>query len=156
MPEFVPGFEYVTYIAATPEQVWQALTSREISRKYFFARSIEVDCRPDGKFVLRMEDGRVDSQGRVVDCDPPRKLSVTWRVEWLEEYRTLPEALITFTIEPAGEVVRLTLSEAHSPKLDDKYKEGGKRGWPMILSGLKTLLEIGKPLPITPPQPPKS
>jgi hypothetical protein len=37
-----------------------------------------------------------------------------------------------------------------------KYKEGGKHGWPMILAGLKTLLETGKPLPLPPPQPPKS
>jgi uncharacterized protein YndB with AHSA1/START domain len=156
MPDFVRGFEYVIYVGATPEKVWQALTSPEISRKFFFGRSVEVDCRLDGKFVLRMEDGKVDSQGRVVECDPPRKLSVTWRVEWLEEYRDLPEALVTFTIEPAGEVVRVTFVEGQAPKLDAKYKEAGKHGWPMVLCGLKTLLETGKPLPITPPQPPKN
>jgi uncharacterized protein YndB with AHSA1/START domain len=157
MPDFVRGFEYVTYIAATPEKVWQALTSPEISRKYFFGRSVEIDCRVGGQFVLRIEDGKVvDSQGKVVECDPPRKLSFTWKVEWLEEYRDLPEALVTFTIEPAGEVTRLTFTEGQSPKLDAKYKEAGKHGWPMVLSGLKTLLETGKALPITPPQPPKS
>jgi len=143
-PQFAPRTEYVTYIGSTPEQVWQALTSPELSRKYFFGRSVEVDCRIDGSFVLRMPDGRVDSQGRVVECDPPRRLSVTWRVEWLEEFRQL-----------AAEVVRLTLTESHPPSLDEKYAEGGRRGWPMILSGLKTLLETGKPLPITPPQPPQ-
>ena len=156
MPDFVPGFEYVTYIAATPEKVWQALTSREISPTYFFGRSVEIDCRVGGQFVLRMKDGKVDSQGQVVECDPPRKLSFTWKVEWLDEYRHLPEALVTFTLDPAGEATRLTFTEGHSPKLDAKYKEAGKHGWPMVLCGLKTLLETGKPLPITPPQPPKS
>ena len=156
MPDFVRGFEYVTYIAATPETVWQSLTSPEISPTYFFGRSVEIDCRVGGKFVLRMADGKVDSQGHVVECDPPRKVSFTWKVEWLEEYRDLPEALVTFTIEPAGEVTRVTFTEGQSPKLDAKYKEAGKRGWPMVLSGLKTLLETGKPLRLTPPQPPKS
>jgi uncharacterized protein YndB with AHSA1/START domain len=108
MPDFVPGFEYVTYIAATPEKVWQALTSPQASPTYFFGRSVEIDCRVGGKFVLRMKDGKVDSQGKVAECDPPRKLSFTWKVEWLEEYRHLPEALVTFIIEPAGEVTRLT------------------------------------------------
>src|SRR4051812_42578062 len=106
-PEFVLGFEYVVYIATTAETLWQALTSQELSRKYFFGRSVEIECRTGGRFVLRMPDGRVDSQGKVMACDPPLRLSVTWHVEWLEEYRKLPEALITFAIEPAGDVVRL-------------------------------------------------
>ena len=79
---------------------------------------------------------------------------MTWHVEWLEEYRKLPKGLVTFVIEPVGDVVRLTLIEAHSPALDEKYKQGGKHGWPMILSGLKTLLETGKPLAIPMPPPP--
>jgi activator of Hsp90 ATPase-like protein len=141
MPEFVPGFEYVTYIAATPEQVWQALTNPEISRKYFFARSIEVDCRPDGR------GGGLRSAAQAVGHLAGRMAG------------GIPQAAGSahHLHDRAGrEVVRLTLSEMHSPKLDDKYKEGGKRGWPMILSGLKTLLETGKLLPITPPQPPKT
>jgi uncharacterized protein YndB with AHSA1/START domain len=155
MPDFVPGFEYVTYIAATPEKVWQALTSAQISPTYFFGRSVEIDCRVGGiRPAHEGRQGRLPGQGG--ECDPPRKLSFTWKVEWLEEYRRLPEVLVTFIIEAAGEVTRLTSIEGQSPKLDAKYKEAGKHGWPMVLCGFKTLLETGKVLPITPPQPPKS
>ncbi|MBI2487128.1 MAG: SRPBCC domain-containing protein [Deltaproteobacteria bacterium] len=84
----------------------------------------------------------------MLECDPPRRLSVTWHLEWLEEYRhNLPEAIVTFELDPLGDVVRLTMSEFHPEPIEDKYLEGGRRGWPLILSGLKSLLETGRALP---------
>jgi len=144
---FTPKTVYVTYIVTTVEKLWAAITSPELSREYFFGRSMESDWKIGSTFILRMEDGRVDSQGKVLECDPPRRLSVTWHVEWLEEYRHLPENLVTFQLDPLGEVVRLTMTESHQEPIDDKILEGGRRGWPVILSGLKSLLETGSPLP---------
>jgi hypothetical protein len=43
MTDFKPKTVYVTYIAATPEKVWQALTSSEFTRKYFWDRTIEIE-----------------------------------------------------------------------------------------------------------------
>ena len=40
---FKPGIVYAIYIAATPEKVWQALTSAEFSRQYFSGLAVEVD-----------------------------------------------------------------------------------------------------------------
>jgi uncharacterized protein YndB with AHSA1/START domain len=142
-----PSTVIITYIVATAERVWEALTSPEFTRQYFFGRAVELEQRAGGVFRLTMDDGRVDSQGKVLECDPPRFLSVTWHVEWVEEFRRLPEAIVTFRIEPFGSLVRLTVSEFHDESLDPKYLEGGRQGWPLILSGLKTLLETGKPLP---------
>ena len=34
--KFKPAIVYTIYIASTPEKVWQALTSAEFSRQYFF------------------------------------------------------------------------------------------------------------------------
>jgi uncharacterized protein YndB with AHSA1/START domain len=146
---------YVVYIAAAAEKVWEALTSGEYTRRYFFGRRIESDWRVGSEWALRMEDGRVDVAGRVLEADPPRRLSVSWRVEWIEEMRHLPEAIVTYTIEPAGDgVVRLTMEEAHPTPIPAGLLEGGRQGWPMILSGLKTLLETGRPLAIPVPAPP--
>ena len=50
-------------------------------------------------------------------------------------------------IDALGDVVRLTVSEFHPKGIDEKYAEGGRRGWPIILSGLKSLLETGRSLP---------
>lgn len=148
---------YVTYIAATPERVWEALTSGEHTRRYFFGRRIESDWKEGSTWTLWMPDGRADVSGKVLKADPPRLLSVSWRVEWVAEMRDLPDSIVTYTIEPVGEgIVRLTMEEAHPTPIPEELLEGGRQGWPMILSGLKTLLETGRPLPIPVPQPPQA
>jgi uncharacterized protein YndB with AHSA1/START domain len=151
---FKPKTVYVTYIAATPAKVWQALTSPEFTKLYFFGRTIELEPKVGGAFRFRMADGRVDVQGKVVEYDPPRKLSVTWHVEWIEEFRKLPESLVTYEIVQAGEAVRLTMTESHSWDVPDAILAGGRMGWPAILSSLKSLLETGKALAIK-MEPPK-
>ena len=113
MSEFKPKTVYVTYIASTPEKVWAALTQPAFTQQYFFGRSIEIEPREGGSFVLRMPDGRIDVKGKVVTWDPPHRLAVTWLVDWIEDMRNLPECLVSYDIEQAGEAVRLTLTEAH-------------------------------------------
>src|SRR3954468_18062964 len=77
-----PAIVYTIYIASTPEKVWLALTSAEFSRKYFFGNAVEVDLRVGGAYVLRQPDGSVHISGEVVECDPPRNLTVTFNVNW--------------------------------------------------------------------------
>ncbi len=143
---------YVIYIAATPEKVWAALTLSSFTTQYFFGRSVESDWRTGSQWILRMPDGRVDVRGEIRESDPPRKLAVSWNVDWLES--KLPECLVTYEIEPVGhDLVRLTMTEAHPMPVPAHLLEGGRKGWPMILSGLKSLLETGRPLNIPVPQP---
>lgn len=145
---------YVTYIAASPKQVWAALTSSEFTTQYFFGRSVESDWKKGSPWILRMPDGRIDVRGEVRESDPPRKLVVSWIVDWSET--KLPESIVTYDLEQIGEnLVRLTMTETHPTPIPAYLLEGGRRGWPMILSGLKSLLETGKPLHIPVPQPPK-
>lgn len=147
---------YVTYIASTPEKVWAALTSSEFTSQYFFGRSVESDWKVGSPWGLRKPGGAPDVTGVVRESDPPKKLVVSWKVEGPPEFKDLPECLVTYEIEPFGDhVVRLTMIEAHPTPIPAHLLEGGRRGWPMILSGLKSLLETGKPLPIPTPQPPK-
>ena len=147
-PQFKPKTVYVSYIASTPEKVWEALTRPEFTTQYFFGRSVEIEPKPGGSFILRMPDGRVDVKGRVVEWSPPRRLAVTWTVDWIPAMRALPECLVTYEIAPAGEAVRLTMSESHQWDAPDDLLAGGRAGWPAILSSLKTLLETGKALSV--------
>src|SRR5215469_6602459 len=61
-PKFVPKTIYITYIASTPEKVWEALTSSEFTRRYFFGRSVEIEGKAGGRFAMRMPDGRSTSR----------------------------------------------------------------------------------------------
>jgi uncharacterized protein YndB with AHSA1/START domain len=151
---FKPATVYTIYIAATPEQVWQALTSAEFSRKYFFGNAVEVDLKIGGAYIVRAPDGALHISGEVLECDPPKKLSITFNVNWPELIEKLGPTLVTYEIEPAGDAVRLTMTESHDRPLSDDILSGGRQGWPAILSSLKSLLETGEALVVKmqPPQ----
>ena len=147
---------YVTYIASPAEKVWAALTSGEFTREYFFGRSVESDWRTGSAWKLRKPDGTVDVYGVVQVSERPRKLVISWKVDGPPDLKDLPECIVSYEIEPLGDaVVRLTMTEAHPTPIPAYLLEGGRQGWPMILSGLKSLLETGKPLSIPTPQLPK-
>ena len=151
---FKPTTVYTIYIAATPAQVWEALTTAELSRRYFFGNAVEVDLKVGGAFIVRAADGSLHIGGEVFECAPPRRLTVTFNVKWPALIEKLGPTLVTYEIEPAGNAVRLTMTESHDRPIDDDILSGGRQGWPAILSGLKSLLETGEPLAVkmAPPQ----
>ena len=151
---FKPAIVYTIYIASTPEKVWEALTTADFSRKYFSGLAIEAELRPGGAFIVRAPDGSVHISGEVIACDPPKKLTVTWNVNWPGLVEKLGPTLVTYEIEPSGESVKITMLQSHDRPISDDILSGGRAGWPAILSSLKSVLETGKPLVIKmePPQ----
>jgi uncharacterized protein YndB with AHSA1/START domain len=146
--KFKPATVYTIYIASTPEKVWEALTSAELSRKYFFGNSVEIELKVGGKYIVRQPDGALHISGEVLACEPPRKLTFTFNVNWPALIEKLGPTLVSYDIEPAGDAVRLTMTESHDRPLSDDILSGGREGWPAILSSLKSLLETGRPLAI--------
>ena len=151
---FKPTTVYTIYIAATPEKVWQALTSAEFSQKYFFGNSVAIEQRVGGAFIVRTPDGALHISGEVFECDPPRKLTFTFNVNWPALIEKLGPTLVSYEIEPAGNATKLTMTESHDRPIDDDILSGGRQGWPAILSSLKSLLETGNALEVkmAPPQ----
>ncbi|MFZ2156464.1 MAG: SRPBCC family protein [Bradyrhizobium sp.] len=152
--QFKPAIVYTIYIASSPEKVWEALISAEFTRKYFHGFAVEIDLKVGGAYVLRAPDGSVHISGEVIECDPPRKLTTTFNVNWDGLAEHLGMEIVTYEIERAGDAVRLTMTEAHERQLSDDILSGGRAGWPAILSSLKSLLETGEPLVVKlePPQ----
>jgi uncharacterized protein YndB with AHSA1/START domain len=151
-----PVLVHVVFVRARAEAVWEALTSSALSPKYFFGRRLESDWEKGSPWTAYLpNDEGVDTIGVVLESDPPRRLVVTWHVQWLEEARALGEAIVAYDIEPAGEgIVKLTVTEQAPPDTPRKYIDGGRQGWAAILSSLKSLLETGEALGIVmgPPQ----
>jgi len=151
---FRPEIIYTIYIASTPERVWEALTSAEFSRQYFHGFAVDVDFRVGGTFIVRAPDGSTHISGKVFECNPPSRLTITWDVNWPSLVERLGHSLVTYEIAPAGASVKLTLIQSHDRPVEDDVLSGGRQGWPAILSSLKSLLETGKALQIEmePPQ----
>src|SRR5438046_9060792 len=109
---FKPAIVYTIYIAATPEKVWEALTSAEFSRQYFSGHAVDVDQRIGGAFIMRTPDGALHISGEVIECEPPRKLTVTFNVNWPALVEKLGPTLVTYEIEQAGDAVKLTMLQS--------------------------------------------
>lgn len=145
---------YTTYILAPRVKVWKALTDGAMTQKYFFGRRIESDWKVGSPWRMWMPDPMdgekeiVDSEGDVIECLPGRKLVISWRVMWLPELRDFPEGRVTYTLDEMGfGVTRLRMEQSHDKAVAEDWLEMGRKGWAAILSGLKTLLETGNPLP---------
>jgi uncharacterized protein YndB with AHSA1/START domain len=142
-----PVNAYISYIATSPQKLWEALTNGELTKEYCFGRRIESDWKVGSAVTHSQPDGTLAASGKVLEVDSPRRLSYTWRDETSDDLRQLPEVVLTFTTDPLGDVVRLTMEEFHPTRIDAKYLEAGRRSWPVIFSSLKSLLETGRSLP---------
>ena len=138
-------FVYVIYIRTTPEKLWEALTRPEFTRQYWCATHQECAWKPGAAWKMMIPDGRVADAGEVVEIDPPRKLMLKWRNEFLPELRAEGYSRMTYELEPRGDAVKLTvIHEMDRP--ESVFIEKISSGWPPILSSLKSLLETGTPL----------
>lgn len=139
-------FVYVTFIKATPERVWQALTDAGFQRQYWFGVHLETDWKEGSSWKMLYEDGRVTDAGEILETQPPHRLVMKWRHQLRPELASEGDARCTYEIEGSDGVVKLTVThETDAP--NSKLIEAVSGGWPRILSNLKSLLETGKPLP---------
>lgn len=138
-------FVYVTYIRTTPDKLWEALTSPEFTRKYWFG--IWQDCAwtVGASWKLVLSDGRVADAGEVLEIDPPKRLVLKWRNEFRPELHEEGFSRATFDLEQMDEVVKLTIVH-EIDRTGSKFIEAVSGGWPVILSSLKSLLETGQAL----------
>jgi len=141
-----PEFVYVIYIKTTPSKLWDALTSSEFSRRYWFGTELRSDFKVGSPFALVM-DGKITDTGEVLEADRPRRLSYTFRHELDDGMRKEGATKVVFTLEPHGALVKLTLTHENFVPAS-KLLDGISKGWPAILSNLKSLLETGDALTI--------
>jgi uncharacterized protein YndB with AHSA1/START domain len=142
-------FVYVTYIATTPEKLWEALTNGDFTEKYFFESKVESDWQ-EGSTVTYSRNGKVTDYGTVLKCEPLRVLSFTWNYVGDKTPRQHPTR-VTFELQPMDSTVKLTLKHEgllEADFVDDNGTfEGFNNGWPAVLSNLKSFLETGRTLP---------
>lgn len=137
-----------TVIAATPEQVWEALTARDFSPGYYFGFAAHFDeLSPGASYEYRLGEASVIT-GELRDVVENTRLSMTFRGRWNDDVALLPESVVTYELSPAAMgVPGLThLTLRHDGLPDTETARDIERGWALILSGLKTMLETGSPL----------
>jgi uncharacterized protein YndB with AHSA1/START domain/DNA-binding transcriptional ArsR family regulator len=155
-----PTFVYTTYIKTTPERLWQALTEPAFTRRYWFGVTFDTDWKAGSPMTWHHGGATTDDSEQIVlEAEPYQRLAFTWHTftpelaaaldvadEARERIAAEPRSKVTFEIEPLGDVVKLTV--VHDGfEGESLMAQMVSRGWPRVLSGLKTLLETGAELP---------
>jgi len=132
------------YIKTSPEQLWEAITDPERRRRYNFGIGVQSDWTAGSGYegVTPAATGPILA-GENLEVDPPRRLVQSFNALWSEDVRGEETSRVTWEIEQVEDSCRLTVTH-------DQLRDGANAelfgGWPMILSGLKTLLETGEEL----------
>ncbi len=131
------------YIKTTPERLWQAITDGEMRRQYTFGAAVASDWEPGSHWELSAPHGFQIAAGENLEIDAPRRLVQSFTALWSEDVQDEGTSRVTWEIEPVADSCRLTVTHDQLPEGANDELFGG---WPMILSGLKTLLETGETL----------
>jgi uncharacterized protein YndB with AHSA1/START domain len=128
------------YIKTTPERLWQAIVDRDMRATYTFGVAVTSDYTP-GSHFSGVGAGTPVLEGENLLVDPPHKLVQSFRALWSDDVKSEGTSRVTWEIAPVGDSCRLVVTH-------DQLRNGANPelygGWPMILSGLKTLLETGE------------
>jgi uncharacterized protein YndB with AHSA1/START domain len=132
------------YIKTTPERLWEAITDGEMRQRYTFGVGVSSDWAPGSRYeAVHAGAGIAISEGENLEVDPPRRLVQSFNALWSDDVKAEGTSRVTWEIEQIADSCRLTVTH-------DQLREGASDelygGWPMILSGLKTLLETGETL----------
>jgi uncharacterized protein YndB with AHSA1/START domain len=130
------------YIKTTPERLWEAITDEQQRQKYNFGVGVTSDWTPGSRYeAIHPGAGIAIAEGENLEVDPPRRLVQSFNALWSDDVKSEGTSRVAWEIEPFGDSCRLTVTH-------DQLREGANDelygGWPMILSGLKTLLETGE------------
>jgi uncharacterized protein YndB with AHSA1/START domain len=128
------------YIKTTPERLWKAITDTDMRRQYNFGATVISDWTQGSRYEAFSSESKI-FEGENLAVDPPRRLVQSYRALWGEDVKGEGVSQVTWEIEPVGDSCLLKVTH-------DKLHEGANAqlygGWPMILSGIKTLLETGE------------
>jgi uncharacterized protein YndB with AHSA1/START domain/DNA-binding transcriptional ArsR family regulator len=129
------------YIKTTPERLWEAITDPKLRAKYSFGVETHSDWTPGSSYKAEVP-GVVDiAAGENLEVDPPRRLVQSFNALWSDDVKSAGTSRVTWEICPVGDSCQLTVIHDQLPEDANPELYGG---WPMILSGLKTLLETGE------------
>jgi uncharacterized protein YndB with AHSA1/START domain len=128
------------YIKTTPERLWEAITDPAMRAKYTFGVETHSDWTPGSSYESSVPGVISIAEGENLEVDPPRRLVQSFNALWSDDVKAEGTSIVTWEIEQVADSCRLTV-------VHDQLRPDGNGeiygGWPMILSGLKTLLETG-------------
>lgn len=144
-----PGLRHVyeVYIRTGPQKLWQAIVDPALTVRYFYGTAVESTLEVGAPIRWREPDGTSALEGVVFEVEPPARLVHSFMMLHDAEACHDRPSRVTWEIDALGETCKLTLVHDEFESETATWREVA-HGWNPVLSGLKTLLETGKPLDI--------
>ncbi len=131
---------YTTYIKTTAEKVWAAITNPEFTRQYWGHDNVS-DWKVGSTWQHVTSEGQARIVGQVLESVPPNRLVLSWA----NPANPTDESRVTFEIDTIEDMVRMNVMHGNF-KAGSSMAEAVAKGWPRVLSSMKTFLETGKAL----------
>jgi len=135
-------FQYVTYIRATPEKVWEALNSAELQQTYFFKLPFEAELKAGGAWRRFFPDGKPMTEGEFLEFKPSSRLVMSW-LNLDGEKKAEGFSRCEVDLEAKESATKLTVTHS-SGVANSKLIAAVTHAWPQVLSNLKSFLETGQ------------
>jgi uncharacterized protein YndB with AHSA1/START domain len=132
--------DFSLYVVGSPKSVWDALTIKERVDQYYMCPQLSFDLRVGGS-VAYGTPGKVLLAGKVIEIKEGAHLVYALAMAQGAETK------VEVNLEEVSPGVTLLEMKQSSGTWTDKDQADYRSGWPVILSGLKTLVETGKPIP---------
>jgi uncharacterized protein YndB with AHSA1/START domain len=141
-----PRHVYQTFIHATPERVWQALTDPAFTSRYFYGTAIETSLEPGSGFRYVMPDGSGAVDGTIEVAEPPSRLVMTWHILYDTECAAEPPSRVEWLLTPSGDGITKVTTVHGDLGMSPHTWASVRDGWVWVIDGMKTLLETGAPM----------
>lgn len=145
-PMSQPDHVYQVIINVPPDRVWEAIVDGDQTVRYFYGTHVSSTWRPGAPIVYSGTDGSVVADGEILSIEDGRLVEMTFHARWNPTLEAEGPAREIWRIEPFGEATKLTV-ELHDVPVGSATYDDFTNGLPYIVSGMKTLLETGEPLP---------
>ncbi len=139
-----PAHTYTAFIACDVDSAWNAIVDGDQTRQYYYGTRVESDWSVAAPIRYSSADGTLVADGFVVMVEPPHRLEMMFHARWDPELDREGPVRMVWTVEDSGGLTKVTVSSFMDT--DGKSYTDWISGIPFIVSGLKTLLETGKPL----------
>ena len=142
-----PMHVFQTYVRASAEQVWQAITDPEFTRRYFHAQRFESTLEPGSAYRFVGPDGEESVVGTIEEVERPRRLVMTWRILYDAEAAVEPPSRVEWELDDRGDGVTRVTTIHRDLGASPRTSESVGGGWYWVLGSLKSALETGDGLP---------
>lgn len=141
----VPTYVYETYIRCEPEAAWNAIVAGDMTRQYFYGTSVESTWEQGAAIRYLAPDGAVVAEGEVLAIDAPHRLELTFLALWDPDLAARGPVRQAWVLEATGDTTKVSV-EYYDIATDDPRLVDFAQGIPLIVAGMKTLIETGAPM----------